>query len=64
MIAPLTWSTLSLAIHANQILSWYLWKEIIFVDTRIYKGARFEKESAILNKRTYFKPTETLVRST
>ena len=33
-------------------------KEIIFLDTCIYKGARFEKES-ILDTRTYFKPTET-----
>ena len=32
--------------------------EIIFLDTCIYKGARFEKES-ILDTRTYFKPTET-----
>ena len=33
-------------------------KEIIFLDTCIYKGARFEKES-ILDTRTHFKPTET-----
>ena len=33
-------------------------KEIIFLDTCIYKGARFEKES-ILDTHTYFKPTET-----
>ena len=33
-------------------------KEIIFLDTCIYKGARFEKES-ILDMRTYFKATET-----
>ena len=33
-------------------------KEIIFLDTCIYKGSRFEKES-ILDTRTYFKPTET-----
>ena len=33
-------------------------KEITFLDTRIYKGARFEKES-ILDTRTHFKPTET-----
>ena len=33
-------------------------EEIIFLDTCIYKGARFEKES-ILDTRTYFKPTET-----
>ena len=33
-------------------------KEIIFLDTCIYKGARFEKES-ILDMCTYFKPTET-----
>ena len=33
-------------------------KEIAFLDTRIYKGARFEKES-ILDTRTHFKPTET-----
>ena len=33
-------------------------KEITFLDTRIYKGARFEKES-ILNTRTHFKTTET-----
>ena len=33
-------------------------KEVIFLDTCIYKGARFEKES-ILDTRTYFKPTET-----
>ena len=33
-------------------------KEIIFLDTCIYKGARFEKEF-ILDTRTYFKPTET-----
>ena len=33
-------------------------KEIVFLDTCIYKGARFEKES-ILDTRTYFKPTET-----
>ena len=33
-------------------------KEIIFLDTCIYKGARFEKES-ILGTRTFFKPTET-----
>lgn len=32
--------------------------EIIFLDTCIYKGARFEKES-ILDTRTFFKPTET-----
>ena len=33
-------------------------KEIIFLDTCIYKGARFEKES-ILDTCTHFKPTET-----
>lgn len=33
-------------------------KEITFLDTCIYKGARFEKES-ILDTCTYFKPTET-----
>ena len=33
-------------------------KEITFPDTRIYKGARFEKKS-ILDTRTHFKPTET-----
>ena len=33
-------------------------KEITFLDTRIYKGARFEKKS-ILDTRTHFKPTET-----
>ena len=33
-------------------------KEIILLDTCIYKGARFEKES-ILDTHTYFKPTET-----
>ena len=33
-------------------------KEIILLDTCIYKGARFEKES-IVDTRTYFKPTET-----
>ena len=33
-------------------------KEITFLDTRIYKGAKFEKES-ILDTRTHFKPTET-----
>jgi len=33
-------------------------KEIIFLDTCIYKGERFEKES-ILDTHTYFKPTET-----
>ena len=33
-------------------------KEIIFLDTCIYKGARFEKES-ILDTHTYFKPPET-----
>ena len=33
-------------------------EEIILLDTCIYKGARFEKES-ILDTRTYFKPTET-----
>ena len=33
-------------------------KEITFLDTRVYKGARFEKES-ILDTRTHFKPTET-----
>ena len=32
--------------------------EIIFLDTCIYKGARFEQES-ILDTRTFFKPTET-----
>ena len=32
--------------------------EIIFLDTCVYKGARFKKES-ILDVRTYFKPTET-----
>ena len=33
-------------------------KEITFLNTRIYRGARFEKES-ILDTRTHFKPTET-----
>ena len=33
-------------------------KEIIFLDTCIYKGAGIEKES-ILDTRTHFKPTET-----
>ena len=33
-------------------------KEITFIDTRIYKGARFEKES-ILDTRTHFKLSET-----
>ena len=33
-------------------------KEITFLDTRVYKGTRFEKES-ILETRTHFKPTET-----
>ena len=33
-------------------------KEITFLDTRIYKGARFEKES-ILDTRIHFKPNET-----
>ena len=33
-------------------------KKIIFLDTCIYKGATFEKES-ILDTPTYFKPTET-----
>ena len=33
-------------------------KEITFLDTRIYKGARFEKESN-LDTRTHFKPAET-----
>ena len=33
-------------------------KEITFLVTPIYKGARFEKES-ILNMRTHFKPTDT-----
>ena len=33
-------------------------KEITFLDTRVYKGARFEKES-ILDTHTHFKPTET-----
>ena len=33
-------------------------KGIAFLDTRVYKGARFEKES-ILNTRTRSKPTET-----
>ena len=33
-------------------------KEITFLDTRIYKGARFEKKS-ILDTRFHFKPTET-----
>ena len=33
-------------------------KEITFLDTCVYKGERFKKES-ILDVRTYFKPTET-----
>ena len=33
-------------------------KEITFLDTCIYKGERFKKES-ILDVRTHFKPTET-----
>ena len=33
-------------------------KEITFLDTRVFKGARFEKES-ILDTCTHFKPTET-----
>ena len=32
--------------------------EITFLDTCVYKGERFKKES-ILDGRTYFKPTET-----
>ncbi|XP_068670189.1 uncharacterized protein [Montipora foliosa] len=33
-------------------------KEITFLDTRVYKGERFEKEN-ILDVRSHFKPTET-----
>ena len=33
-------------------------KEITFLDTRVYKGERFRKES-VLDVRTHFKPTET-----
>ena len=36
--------------------------ETIFLDTVVYKGDRFLKES-ILDVRTYFKPTETQSRS-
>ena len=32
--------------------------EITFLDTKVYKGVRFDKE-AILDVQTHFKPTET-----
>ena len=34
-------------------------KEITFLDTNVYKGQRFYKES-LLDRRTHYKPTETL----